>query len=121
MMRYPSWRRWIGRAEYEEVKALNRRIVRAAAGPILRRTGLIAAALVPAALFVSGVAAQTLSDPNPPAKWSPSQPAQSAAKSKPAAGTKSCSAYGAGFVNLPGTDTCVKIGGWATVQGSAGR
>lgn len=100
---------------------MNRRIVHAVTGPILRLAGLIAGAVVPAALLVSGVAAQTLSDPRPPAKWSPPQPAQSAAKSKPAARTKSCSAYGAGFVNLPGTDTCIKIGGWVTVEGSTGR
>jgi hypothetical protein len=35
-------------------------------------------------------------------------------------GTKNCSAYGAGFVNVPGTDLCVKIGGWARAQASGG-
>jgi hypothetical protein len=26
--------------------------------------------------------------------------------------TKSCSSYGEGFVNVPGTDTCIKAGGY---------
>jgi hypothetical protein len=79
-----------------------------------------------AVLFLAGMAfgaaAQTLSDPAPPAKWSP--PAK-AAKSKETAHAKSfakaCSAFGPGFVNVPGTDACVKIGGWVTVEGSARR
>jgi hypothetical protein len=31
---------------------------------------------------------------------------------------KSCSLYGAGFVNVPGTDACIKIGGYVTVEGT---
>jgi Porin subfamily len=68
------------------------------------------------ALVSTAVLAQTLTDPNPPAKWSlPAAPA----RSHPAARLKSCSAYGDGFVNVPGTDTCIKVGGWAEVEGSA--
>jgi hypothetical protein len=33
---------------------------------------------------------------------------------------KSCSAYGAGYVNISGTDACVKVGGSMTVGGSVG-
>jgi hypothetical protein len=29
---------------------------------------------------------------------------------------KTCDAYGAGFRNIPGTDTCIKIGGGVTVD-----
>ena len=77
----------------------------------------IAAALL-FAVATCGAVAQTLSDPVPPAKWSP--PAK-AAKSKEAAHLKACNAFGPGFVNVPGTDACVKIGGWVTVEGSARR
>lgn len=60
-------------------------------------------------------AAQTLSEPAPPAKWSP----PSKAEKSQAARAKACSAFGPGFVNVPGTDACVKIGGWVTLEGSA--
>jgi hypothetical protein len=29
--------------------------------------------------------------------------------------------YGAGFVNVPGTDACIKIGGSMTVESTTGR
>jgi hypothetical protein len=76
----------------------------------------IAAALLFAGA-ASGAVAQTLSDPAP-TKWSPPS---KAAKSQHAARLKACSAFGPGFVNVPGTDACVKIGGWVTVEGSARR
>jgi len=39
---------------------------------------------------------------------------------KPQSGlrTKSFSAFGAGFVQVPDTDTCVKIGGFVTMEGT---
>lgn len=74
----------------------------------------IAAALL-FAVPASATVAQTLSDPAPPAKWSPPS---KGAKSQ-AARAKACSAFGPGFVNVRGTDACVKIGGWVTVEGSA--
>ena len=42
---------------------------------------------------------------------------------KPAAGGNACAAYGAGFVKLAGSDTCVKIGGAVSigVRGSSGH
>lgn len=63
----------------------------------------------------SRASAQTLLEPNP--KPQSSQPPGSA---KPHSGlrTKSCSAFGAGFVQLPGTDTCVKVGGFVTMEGT---
>jgi len=82
------------------------------------RTAAAATTLALAAFSASGVRGQTLTDPNPPAKWTPPR---AVAKAHPAAAQKSCSGYGAGFVRVPGTDACVKVGGWVTVEGSGGR
>jgi hypothetical protein len=57
------------------------------------------------------VVAQTLTDPKPRTKAQTAKPS-SADRMKP------CMAFGAGFVQLPGSDVCVKIGGFAT--GEAG-
>jgi hypothetical protein len=70
-----------------------------------------------AAMAASGVLAQTLAEPNPPANSSPPLGSASAAKTHP----KSCPQYGAGFVQLPGSDTCVKIGGYVDGQISGSR
>jgi Porin subfamily len=91
---------------------------RIARGCSILQAAAVLAAMLPMTFLASGVVAQTLTDPNRPAKWSPPQ---APAKSRPTAPVKSCSAYGAGFINVPGTDTCIKIGGWVTVEGSAGR
>ncbi|MBI1201413.1 MAG: porin [Rhodopseudomonas sp.] len=37
-------------------------------------------------------------------------------KAKPVQYVKICSLYGAGFYYIPGTDTCIKIGGWARAE-----
>ena len=37
-------------------------------------------------------------------------------KAKPVEYVKICSAYGAGFFYVPGTDTCIKIGGWVRAE-----
>jgi Porin subfamily len=60
-----------------------------------------------------GAIAQTLTQPNPQTKNSP--PAVTT-KSRPAGHVKICDTYGAGFVNIPGTDACIKIGGGVTVD-----
>jgi hypothetical protein len=90
------------------------RCIRSASARAVRHA--IAAALL-LAVSASAVLAQTLAEPAP-SKWSP---ASKAAKSKKAAQAKACGAFGPGFVNVPGTDACVKIGGWVTVEGSARR
>jgi hypothetical protein len=90
---------------------------RSANGFSIMRSSALLTATAAATLFAFGVAAQTLTDPNPPPKWV----REPAAKSRPAMQQKSCKAFGAGFVNVPGTDACVKIGGWVGVEGSAGR
>src|SRR2546430_10794671 len=37
-------------------------------------------------------------------------------KAKPVEYVKICSIYGAGFFYIPGTDTCIKIGGWIRAE-----
>jgi hypothetical protein len=81
------------------------------------RSTIIAAIATLAVMVDDGADAQTLTNPNPPA---PSQPPP-AAKPETSVHVKSCSAYGAGFVNIPGTDACVKIGGSVTVGGSVNQ
>jgi hypothetical protein len=66
----------------------------------------------------SRVIAQTLLDPNSGPK--PSQPSGSA-KPQPALRNKFCSSFGPGFVQLPGTDTCVKIGGFISTESAVNR
>ncbi len=85
-------------------------------GPVALAT---ASALV-MGLAVADAAAQTLTNPHAPPQWSLPQ---SRAKPGTTAQTKkSCKEFGAGFVNVPGTDTCVKVGGFVTVEGgSRGR
>jgi hypothetical protein len=74
----------------------------------------VAAVTVTSAVALSsGVGAQTLVEPN--SKPKSSQPS-GLAKSQLAPRTKSCSSFGAGFVQIAGTDTCVKIGGYVTME-----
>jgi hypothetical protein len=75
--------------------------------------GVVAATIASALVVSSGVIAQTLVEPKPKT----SQPS-ALAKSQPALRKKSCSAFGAGFAQVPGTDTCVKIGGYVTIDGT---
>jgi hypothetical protein len=91
-------------------------IKNAPARVILRSIGLVAATTMLAVVITSGVVAQTLTDPNSQTKMSSPQVAT---KSRPTGRMKSCSLFGAGFVNVPGTDACVKIGGYVTVEGTA--
>ncbi len=37
-------------------------------------------------------------------------------KAKPVQYVKICSLYGAGFYYIPGTDTCIKVGGWVRAE-----
>lgn len=67
-------------------------------------------------IVVEHAAAQTLTNPNPPSKWS--APQGTAKSRNPARTKKSCTEFGAGFVAVAGTDTCVKVGGFVTVEGS---
>jgi hypothetical protein len=92
-----------------------------ALSPVLPQALVLAtASTLLMSLAVADAAAQTLTNPNAPPKWSVPQPA---AKSRTTAQAKKfCKEFGAGFVAVPGTDTCVKIGGFVTVEsGSRGR
>lgn len=64
----------------------------------------------------AAVWAQTLVAPNVKAKAVASPPAT---KSQSAGRAKACTGFGAGFVQLPGTDACVKVGGTVTVEGTS--
>jgi hypothetical protein len=64
---------------------------------------------------VTGSGAQTLTEPNSKPKLSPPS---GLTKSEPARRTKSCGTFGAGFVQIAGTDMCVKIGGYVTTEGT---
>ena len=75
---------------------------------------LVVAAALSGSLIASGVVAQTLVDPNP--RPAPSPP-PAVAKPQPPGQAKSCAIYGEGFVKLPGSDACVKIGGYVRVEG----
>jgi hypothetical protein len=84
---------------------------------MLRSAAAVAVAATLAVALDDSARAQTLTDPNP--QPAPSRPLVA----KPGTNTKvkSCSAYGAGFVNIPGTETCVKIGGSVSVDAATGR
>jgi Porin subfamily len=82
---------------------------------MLRRIALLAAVTVAAAVIAPCASAQTLTHPNAPAKTSP-PPSK---KPHATAHEQSCSAFGAGFVRVPGTDACMKIGGWVTMEGTS--
>ena len=75
------------------------------------RAGAVIAVLAVAA--ASGVAAQTLVNPNGVKRAAPT------AATKPAAARLNvCSQYGAGFVYVPSSGACIKIGGY--VDGAMG-
>ena len=69
-------------------------------------------------LAASNAAAQTLTNPGGP-KWSPPRPA--AKHHEATRPKKSCKQFGAGFVAVAGSDACVKIGGWVTVESGTSR
>jgi Porin subfamily len=58
---------------------------------------------------------------NKPATHKPATSNQPAAptKAQPEKRAKACEEYGAGFKPIDGTGTCVKIGGYVRMQGSA--
>ena len=87
-----------------------RRSRRIAGAPQTRCIG--AFAVVAAMIMLAAPAtAQTLTNPNPPPKSSAS-PSAGTAKPARIGRTKSCSDYGDGFVYVPASDTCVKVGGY---------
>jgi hypothetical protein len=93
------------------IVVMDRRIAGAVARLTLRALGVAAVIALFAVVLAAAAGAQTLTQPGQP-KLSP--PAN--AKSRAANSVKSCSAFGPGFVNIPGTDACIKIGGSATTE-----
>ena len=83
---------------------------------MLRSAAAIAAVTLVVTLC-NDAGAQTLTDPSP--QHAPSRPL--APKPDTKAKISSCSAYGAGFVNVPGTDACVKVGGSVTIGATTSR
>ncbi len=80
---------------------------------MMAHAGARLAALVAATtLSVAGASAQTLTNPDP----KPVPSSAPSAKSHAQQHAKACPAFGAGFVQLPGTDGCIKIGGGVTVE-----
>ena len=87
--------------------ALDCRIVRATA----------AAVALMAVSVTSSVVAQTLTEPSPTTKSSGRGAiAQPPARERATA----CATYGAGFVQMPGSDACIKLGGYVTMQSGVG-
>jgi hypothetical protein len=79
---------------------------------MLRARALLVALGTATVFGVAGAAAQTLTNPDP----KPAQSSAPSAKSQTRERAKSCPAFGPGFVQLPGTDACVKIGGSVTTD-----
>jgi len=75
---------------------------------------IVAMSVLAAFMMAGSVAAQTLTAPNSHTNLPPPPPGNSHERER----AKACSNFGAGFVQLPGTDACVKIGGFVTVEGS---
>lgn len=64
--------------------------------------------VVASQLVVTAVAAQTLTNPYP--RTDPFPASEKPLTRHPR--NQACSGFGAGFAQIPGTDTCVKIGGY---------
>jgi hypothetical protein len=81
---------------------------------------LTMAALTMAALTIAPSAnaqtATTTSTPKASSNWSVPAP-----KSTPAKRAEPCPAYGEGFVKLPGSDTCVRLGGYVRIEAGVNR
>jgi hypothetical protein len=75
----------------------------------------MAMSVTTAVMMARGVAAQTLTTPKPKTDL---MPAPGTAESHAGERSNACSSFGAGFVQVPGTDACVKVGGTVTVEGT---
>jgi uncharacterized membrane protein YdfJ with MMPL/SSD domain len=78
----------------------------------IRAAAIAVAIAMLAAAAPLDATAQTLTDPSGPKR--PPAPANKPATAR----MKSCSQYGPGFIYMPATDTCIKIGGY--VEGGMG-
>jgi hypothetical protein len=84
---------------------------------MMLRTGTIMAVFMMAsAVSIAGAAAQTLINPNPNPNSKTTPPPRPPIKAPAAGRSEACSGFGAGFVRVPGTDACLKIGGGVTTE-----
>jgi len=79
----------------------------------LRRIALAAVVIISAAVIAPRTMAQTLTKSNATTKASP----PSGRKPRATADQEFCSVFGHGFIRVPGTDACVRIGAGVTVEG----
>jgi hypothetical protein len=91
-----------------------RAFVRKGALPVRPRwfVAILGVVIAQAIATASSLHAQTLTNPNPPTRASATTAQPENKQPKP------CPVYGPGFVQLPGSDVCVKIGGSVQMQGS---
>jgi Porin subfamily len=82
-----------------------------------RASARLAALVATTVLGVASASAQTLTNPDP----KPVPSSAPSAKAHAQEHAKACPAFGAGFVQLPGTDACVKVGGSVTTDVSGTR
>jgi len=85
----------------------------------MRKSRPVTATFVIAALALAGVAAQA--EPSGVQKSGKAPPAGKLLPLKGAARGNSCAEYGAGFVKVDGSDTCVKVGGAVSVEVGTSR
>jgi hypothetical protein len=98
---------------------MNNRIVFVPVAAVVRTVAIIVAATIIAAAATSGVVAQTPPSPTGTPKAPRSFATPDVTKTAPVKQTRSCSSYGEGFVNVPGTDTCIKAGGYMRTDAGA--
>jgi hypothetical protein len=81
---------------------------------VLLRAAAVVTAIVLIYFSASDAFARTLTEAKA-SEWS--LPPPSAKARSPSSGhLRSCSSYGAGFAAIPGTDACVKVGGFTSVE-----
>ena len=69
----------------------------------------------PLVILISLIAMSAAAAETPKSPWAVRPPTGKALPSKRTAGANACAAYGAGFVRIEGTATCIKVGGWIDV------
>jgi hypothetical protein len=77
----------------------------------------VTSSVIASSAIASSAMAQTLTDPNPGTR-SAHPSGKSAATKQP---TKSCPEFGPGFVRMPGSDACIKVGGFVEGGVSGGN
>ena len=75
----------------------------------------MAMSVTTAVMMAGGAAAQTLTTAKPKTHL---MPPPGTTESHAGDHSNACSSFGAGFVQVPGTDACVKVGGSVTVEGT---